>query len=99
MHRDGSLDVAASPYDTSKFGHVPIPIETDAGRKHFRRRQEELMATAAPIRARLLACYELFLREVFGPERLQRAEPSPERYASAQPGGLPWRRSLIARQP
>ena len=49
------LDVAASPYDASKFGIVPILIETEAGRVEFRRRQTELMARAAPLRANLFS--------------------------------------------
>lgn len=89
------LDVAASPYDASKFGITPIPVETDAGRVEFRRRQTELMARAAPLRANLFSAYEVFLKDAFGEERLSAASPKPERYALAEPGGLPWRRNLI----
>lgn len=92
-----TLDVAASPYDASAWEIEPVPIETAAGRAEYRRRQTELMAAAAPIRAELRKAYAQFLGVVFGRERVAAAAASPdaERFASATPGGPPWRRSLL----
>lgn len=89
------LDVAASPYDASCFGIEAVCVEHEAGRREFRRRQEALMARAAPLRLALLAAYEAFLADAFGEARLLAAEPSPEHYAKAEPAGLPWRRNLL----
>ena len=93
-----SLDVAASPYDASKFGIAPVAIETEAGRMEFRKRQVELMHRAEPVRTQLLSAYEKFLQHAFGKDRLAQAAPSPEGFARAEPGGLPWHRNLIERQ-
>ena len=90
-----TLDVAASPYDATAFGIAPVPIETSAGRKLYREQQEALMLRAAPVRERLTDAYDAFLECAFGKERLQGAEPAAERFASATPGGPPWRRSLL----
>ena len=92
-----TLDVAASPYDATAFGIPPVPIETSAGRKLYREQQEVLMRRAAPVRARLTDAYDAFLECAFGEERLQDAEPAAERFATATPGGPPWRRSILPR--
>ena len=42
-----SLDVAASPYDASRFGLEPVPVETVAGRAEYGRQQLALMERAA----------------------------------------------------
>ena len=96
-----SLDVAASPYDASAFGLQPIPVETLHGRNEYRKQQEELMARAQPVRAELLKAYEAFLPLAFGVERVSEAAANPgaERFATASPGGQPWRQSLIAPPP
>ena len=94
-----TLDVAASPYDASAYGVATVPIEEGAGRKAYRARQEALMESAAPVRARLLHAYDAFLDEAFGPARVAAAieRPGDERYATASPGGRPWRHSRIPR--
>lgn len=95
------LDVAASPYDASAFGIEPILIEHEAGRQVFRARQLQLMERAQPLRTSLLSAYETFLRDAFSNDHLSEAaeSPSAERFATAQPGGLPWRRNLIELNP
>jgi hypothetical protein len=53
------LDMQASPYDVSKYGYMPVAIETVDGRMEYATRQEELSHRAEPIRKRLIAAYEL----------------------------------------
>ncbi|VEU41124.1 unnamed protein product [Pseudo-nitzschia multistriata] len=76
-----------------------IPIETPAGRALYKELQKELMAEAAPIRERLLSNYETVLRTMYTPDQLEEASenPSDERFARAEPGGLPWRKNLLER--
>jgi hypothetical protein len=96
-----SLDVAASPYDATMHGVGIVPIETEAGRLDYRTRQAELMHQAEPVRRDLLTAYNDFLSAAFAPEILHQAEaaPSRERFARAEPGGLPWRRNLVQESP
>lgn len=91
------LDVEASPYDGSEYGLGVVPVERSAGRKLYRERQEELMETVRPVRERLLGAYDAFLELAFDERDLGKGEldPAPERYARAEPGGLPWRKNLI----
>ena len=91
------LDVEASPYDLRSFGLGAVPVETREGREEYRRRQKELMQAAAPIRQRLLTAYDAFLGLAFDDATLIGAErnPAAERFARAEPGGKPWRKSLI----
>lgn len=99
------LDVAASPYDASSYGLVPVPVETSDGRRMYRDEQLRLMKRAEPVRQRLLDAYEVFMTLAFdqsllGPctESMDVVVPyiAPERLATATPGGLPWRRNLVA---
>ena len=63
------------------------------------------MQKAEPVRIRLLEAYNTFMRLAFDEEFLddtkhnKMKEPqvyiAPERLSTAQPGGKPWRRSLI----
>ena len=94
-----ALDVAASPYDARAFGLAPVRVETDQGRAEYRARQAALMARVRPVRERLLRRYDAFLAAAFGSERVAAARraPADERYASARPGGPPWRQSLTSR--
>lgn len=55
------LDMAASPYDVSAYGIAAVPIETEAGRAEYKRRQIALMKRAEPVRAALLAAYDVML--------------------------------------
>jgi len=47
------LDMEAAPYDLAALGYEPVRVETPDGRAEYVRRQRELMAAAAPLRARL----------------------------------------------
>ena len=95
--RSRRLDVAASPYDATTYGVQVVAVETQQGRREYRSQQKGLMAQAKIIRQELLWNYQLFLATSFSPDALQaaKAKPQAERYAKAQPGGLPWRRNLI----
>jgi hypothetical protein len=53
------LDMRASPYDLTKFGFEPIPIETADGRAQYVRLQREISRSAEPIRERVLGAYLL----------------------------------------
>ena len=88
-----TLDVAASPYDATAYGVDPIPVETAEGRAEYRQRQSALMVRTEPTRRALLRAYDLVLRIGFG-EHVKDA-PTAERYAKAEPGGLPWRKNLL----
>lgn len=94
-----TLDVAASPYDASTtYGVDVIAIETKEGRAQYRKEQRALMERAEPIRKDLLAAYDLFLKLAFDEDPVSleaQVTPSAERFATAQPGGKPWRRNLI----
>lgn len=47
------LDMEAAPYDLVALGYEPVRVETPEGRAEYVRRQRDLMAAAAPLRARL----------------------------------------------
>jgi hypothetical protein len=53
------LDMRASPYDLTKFGFEPIPIETADGRALYVRLQREIARLAEPLRKRVLNAYQL----------------------------------------
>ena len=91
------LDVAASPYDATAYGICIVPIETAEGRWEYRKQQVELMERADPVRRQLLRAYDLFLSVAFDESIVERAQTraDPERFAKAEPGGLPWRKNLI----
>jgi hypothetical protein len=55
------LDMQASPYDLSSYGHRPVAIETPEGKAEYVRRQRELAARAAELRDRLIAVCEQLL--------------------------------------
>jgi hypothetical protein len=95
------LDVAASPYEATNYGVDVVPIETKEGREEYREQQKELMAKAEPIRRDLLRAYETVLALGFHESIVKRADksPQPERFAKAEPGGLPWRQNLITSPP
>ena len=93
------LDVAASPYDATAYGVGIVPIETKEGRAQYRKEQRALMERAAPIRQELLNAYDVLLKLAFDEDPMvleSHVTPSDERYATAQPGGKPWRKNLIA---
>ncbi len=48
------LDMQASPYDLSRYGEAPVPIETADGKATYVRRQRQLTGEAARLRSRLL---------------------------------------------
>ena len=93
------LDVAGSPYDCSSYGVQPIPIETSVGRNEFQLQQVELKDIATPVRQEVLEAYDVFLKIVFNSDddllREAQKHPAAERFAKAEPGGMPWRKNLI----
>ncbi len=48
------IDMRASPYDMDPFGLEPIRVETAEGRREYAAAQQDLMASTAPLRARLI---------------------------------------------
>ena len=93
-----SLDVAASPYDAfSEYGIQAIPVETFGGRTEFQRQQIQLMEIAEPVRKLLIQAYDDFLKITFDDNIIEEAKrhPAAERFAKAEPGGMPWRKNLI----
>lgn len=50
-----ALDMQASPYDSTVLGLEPVRVETTDGRREYATRQRDIMASAEPIRTRLLA--------------------------------------------
>lgn len=48
------LDMQASPYDLTAFGHPPVRIETPEGKAEYAARQRGFADRAAPLRAALL---------------------------------------------
>lgn len=91
------LDVAASPYDATAYGVGVVPVETEEGRKEYRKQQMALMERAEPVRQDLLEAYDLFLKMAFDEDITARAatRADPERFAKAEPGGPSWRRNLV----
>jgi hypothetical protein len=67
------LDVAASPYDATRYGLIPVPVEKPEGRSLYRKRQIELMERAQPLRQRLLDQYDCFIDAVFAPQAIEDA--------------------------
>ena len=54
------LDMQASPYDLSSYGHPPVKIETPEGKAEYVARQREFARRAAGLRSRLIrVCDEL----------------------------------------
>eukprot|EP00522_Entomoneis_paludosa_P012169 CAMPEP_0172446948 /NCGR_PEP_ID=MMETSP1065-20121228/6376_1 /TAXON_ID=265537 /ORGANISM="Amphiprora paludosa, Strain CCMP125" /LENGTH=403 /DNA_ID=CAMNT_0013198137 /DNA_START=41 /DNA_END=1252 /DNA_ORIENTATION=+ len=91
-----TLDVAASPYNATAYGVGVVAIETSEGRAQYRQEQKQLMKRAEVVRIQMLQAYDTFLQLAFDEETIGYAvkKPDPERYAKAEPGGLPWRKNL-----
>ena len=69
------LDMQASPYDLSSYGHPAVAIETPEGKAEYVTRQREFARRAAGLRARLIrVCDELL---AVSPVRGTAREPSP----------------------
>jgi hypothetical protein len=49
------LDMRASPYDLSAYGHAPVAIETPEGKAEYVQGQRGFAVRAADLRERLLA--------------------------------------------
>ncbi|MEJ2206684.1 MAG: 3-methyladenine DNA glycosylase [Gemmatimonadota bacterium] len=49
-----ALDMRASPYDLTSLGYEPIPVETEEGRRQYRREQLAFSEEAGRIRLRLI---------------------------------------------
>jgi hypothetical protein len=56
-----ALDMRASPYDLSDWGHGPVCIETSDGRRIYEIEQKRLSALAHPLRSRLIDALHLTL--------------------------------------
>lgn len=56
-----AVDMRAAPYDLRALGYEPIAVETPAGRAQYVAEQRRLAATAAALRAELLAIAEVAL--------------------------------------
>jgi hypothetical protein len=48
------LDMRASPYDLTAYGHRPVRVETAAGKAEYARAQHGFAVRGATLRARLL---------------------------------------------
>jgi len=49
-----ALDMRASPYDLTSLGYDPVPVETEEGRRTYRREQLALSRDAGRVRHRLI---------------------------------------------
>jgi len=56
------LDMRASPYDLSKWGVVPVKIETPEGRREYETEQRRLATLAFSLRTKLIANLDGILR-------------------------------------
>ena len=56
------LDMRASPYDLSRWGVVPVKIETAEGRKEYEGEQRRLAGIASGLRQRLIAAIDAACR-------------------------------------
>ncbi len=79
------LDMAASPYDLSRYGYAPIKVEEAAGRAEYARRQSELAHRAAALRRELLTRCHILVRADRGTTR----RGTPVRHPAAHPGNSP----------
>ena len=70
--RARELDMRASPYDMTPFGHEPIRVETPAGRREYAVEQLALMDVSVPLRHRLL-CALLDLQAAAAPATVSSA--------------------------
>lgn len=59
-----TIDMKASPYDLSQYGHEPIMIETEAGRKEYLKHQSAIWEKGKPVRQKLIEAYEQLLELV-----------------------------------
>ena len=48
------LDMRAGPYDVTRLGETPIPVETPEGRRAYVREQRKIAEAAAPVREDLI---------------------------------------------
>jgi hypothetical protein len=56
-----AVDMRASPYDLAELGYPPIAIETPEGRAEYVAAQRAFAERARPLRAALVAAYEVLL--------------------------------------
>ena len=63
------LDMRASPYDVSGYGHAPVAVETARGKAEYVAAQRGFAARAEPLRRRLLAACEDLLAALPPSER------------------------------
>lgn len=60
------IDMQASPYDLKDHGLEPIKIETEAGRKEYKTKQEMIFRKGLPIRKQILEKMREVLLKVEG---------------------------------
>jgi hypothetical protein len=58
------IDMQASPYDLIEQGLQPIKIETEAGRKEYKQKQEMIFKKGTPIREKILVCMKKLLKSI-----------------------------------
>ncbi|KAL3941409.1 MAG: hypothetical protein SGBAC_004238 [Bacillariaceae sp.] len=73
-----TLDVAASPYDTTSYGVGVVPVETSEGRAKYAKLQKDLMVRAELVRRDLLFAYDMFLPMAFSETSLQLGYQKPQ---------------------
>jgi len=84
------LDMAASPYDVSRFGLEAVRIETPAGKREYAARQREFSTRGHVLRRRLLDACDAIRREAgVLADQGQSVSPIPTRLpTSSAPSGL-----------
>jgi hypothetical protein len=69
------LDMQASPYDLSSYGHPPVKIETAEGKAEYVARQREFARRASALRARLIRVCEELLGPALSAENREAVAP------------------------
>ncbi|MFC4223985.1 3-methyladenine DNA glycosylase [Lysinibacter cavernae] len=67
------LDMRASPYDVTQYGHSPVAIETEAGKAEYVRQQRAFTARSNDLRGRVVAAIHTARAEA---ERAAGQQPS-----------------------
>jgi hypothetical protein len=66
------IDMRASPYDLTRLGFEPIPIETIAGKAEYQRLQSSIYEKARPIRQKLIEAYHAMIEWALPIDHLSR---------------------------
>ncbi|MFI5931377.1 3-methyladenine DNA glycosylase [Actinoplanes sp. NPDC051494] len=70
------LDMQASPYDLSSYGHPAVKIETPEGKQEYVARQREFARRASALRARLIRVCEELLGPALAQENREAVAPN-----------------------